>query len=223
MTASSATKTTRPGLGIVEPRSVELFPEGLALESGAVLAGPVTVAYETYGELSAARDNCILLCHALSGGAHAAGLHHGATRPGWWDTMVGPGKAFDTDKYFVVCSNVLGGCQGSSGPSSTNPATGAPYGIAFPFVTVRDMVRSQKLLCDHLGITRLAGVIGGSMGGMQALQWAIEYPDFVKRMIAMATTARRISDSLACSRRNRGMVWPAMTRRPSEPLLLPTG
>ena len=136
--------------------------------------------------------------HALSGDHHCAGIHTlNDRKPGWWNNLIGPGKAIDTTKFFVVCSNVLGGCQGSSGPSSINPATGRAYGTAFPFVTVRDMVRSQKLLCDHLEIACLHGVVGGSMGGMQALQWAIEYPGFVRRVLAMATTARENAQGIA--------------------------
>lgn len=195
--ASPYDYSPEPGeVGLVEPRDFE-YREPFTFDCGQSIPG-FSLRYETYGRLNAARDNAVIILHALSGDHHCAGIHSlNDRKPGWWNNLIGPGKAVDTNRYFVLCSNVLGGCQGSSGPSSTNPATGAPYGIAFPFVTVRDMVRSQKLLCDHLGITRLAGVIGGSMGGMQALQWAIEYPDFVKRMIAMATTARENAQGIA--------------------------
>lgn len=139
------------------------FSEPLPLDSGAVLS-PVTIAYETYGRLNREKSNAILICHALSGDAHAAGYHEGETRPGWWDGVIGPGKAFDTDRYFVICSNVIGGCKGSTGPSSINPATGRPYALEFPVITVRDMVRAQKRLIDHLGINCLAAVAGVRWG-----------------------------------------------------------
>jgi homoserine O-acetyltransferase len=181
---------TEPGeVGLVEPR--DFHHKGLfSFENGQTLPG-FTLRYETYGRLNAARDNTIIILHALSGDHHCAGIHSlNDRKPGWWNNLIGPGKAVDTSRYFVLCSNVLGGCQGSTGPSSLDPETGKPFGVRFPFVTVRDMVRAQKLLCDHLGLACLHGVVGGSMGGMQALQWAIEYPDFVKHMLAMATTAR---------------------------------
>ena len=140
--------------------------ESFQLESGATL-GPVTLAYETYGRLNADRSNAILILHALSGSAHAAGRHApDDPHPGWWDDCIGPGKAFDTDRYYVICSNVLGSCYGSSGPASTDPANGAPYGLRFPVITVGDMVRAQTHLLDHLGIERLLCAAGGSMGGM---------------------------------------------------------
>lgn len=161
--------------------------DSLPLDSGLTLA-PLTIAYEAYGRLNEARDNAILILHALSGDAHVAGYHHGDKRPGWWDMMVGPGKAFDTNKYFVICSNVIGGCKGSSGPCSLNPETGKPYGLRFPVVTLPDMVRAQKLLLDHLGIEQLLTVCGGSMGGMQALQWVIAYPEMVRSCIPIACT-----------------------------------
>jgi homoserine O-acetyltransferase len=176
-----------PSVGYVELQSVT-FPE-LPLDSGAVLA-PVTIAYETYGRLNEDRSNAVLILHALSGDAHAAGYYPGDTKPGWWETQIGPGKGFDTDRYFVICSNVIGGCKGSSGPSSINPATGKEYGLSFPMVTVGDMVRGQKLLVDYLGIERLLAVAGGSMGGMQALEWAVAYPDKVASCIAIAATQK---------------------------------
>jgi len=183
-------------LGTVETRYVELCREGLALDNGVTL-GPITVAYETYGELDSARNNVVLVCHALSGGAHAAGLMPGEVKPGWWDRMIGPGKAFDTDKYFVICSNVLGSCYGTTGPSSVNPETGRPYGLSFPVVTIRDMVNLQRHLLDHLGIPSLLTVTGGSMGGMQALQWAVSYPERVRSVIAIATTHRHSPQQIA--------------------------
>jgi len=183
-------------VGVVVPRDF-VFPRPFTFKSGQVLPG-FTLRYETYGELNANRDNAILICHALSGDHHCAGVHSGEDRkPGWWNNLIGPGKAVDTTRFFVVCANVLGGCVGSSGPSSVNPATGQPYGIGFPFVTIVDMVRAQKLLLDDLGVTTLHGVIGGSMGGMQALQFAIEYPAFTRRVLAMATTSRESAQAIA--------------------------
>ncbi|HNT89368.1 MAG TPA: alpha/beta fold hydrolase, partial [Candidatus Hydrogenedentes bacterium] len=152
-------------------------PNEMVLEGGQKL-GPITLAYETYGELNEDRSNAILIVHALSGDAHVAGIHHAQdAKPGWWDSMVGPGKGFDTNKYFVICSNVIGGCMGSTGPSSINPATGQPYGLSFPIITVGDMVQTQRELLRHLGIEKLLTVTGGSMGGMQALEWATRYPE----------------------------------------------
>jgi len=185
--------------GIVAPRTVVLAepPDKLSLESGDRL-GPITVAYETYGTLSDRCDNAILVQHALSGDAHVAGLHApDDKRPGWWDILIGPGKALDTDKYFIICSNVIGGCGGSTGPSSIDPRTGEPYGIRFPIITVGDMVEAQALLLDHLGIERLLAVMGGSMGGMQALQWAVAHPERVHQVIAMATAARQPTQAIA--------------------------
>jgi homoserine O-acetyltransferase len=157
-----------------------------------------SLRYETYGELNAARDNAIVVCHALSGDHHCAGWHSPADRkPGWWNNLIGPGKAVDTRRFFVVCANVLGGCQGSTGPSSLNPATGRPYGAAFPPVTIPDMVRAQRRLLDHLGVAAVHAVIGGSMGGMLALQFAIEYPRLVRRVLAMATTGRESAQAIA--------------------------
>ncbi len=183
-------------LGEVEERRVTFTERELELDSGVTL-NPVTIPYETYGRLSPERDNAILVCHALSGGAHAAGYLPGQKKPGWWDIMIGPGKAFDTNKYFVIRSNVLGSCYGATGPSSTDPATGKPYGLRFPVVTVRDMVRAQKLLLDRLGVRSLLSVTGGSMGGMQALQWAVSYPEMVRSVIAIATTHRHSAQQIA--------------------------
>lgn len=164
-------------------------PDELVLKSGERL-GPITIAYETYGTLNPEKSNAILICHALTGDAHAAGFHQDETKPGWWDTMIGPGKPFDTDRYFIICSNVIGSCKGSTGPSSVNPKTGKPYGLNFPVITIHDMVNAQKLLIDHLGIPKLLGVTGGSMGGMQSLTWAVLYPDMVHSVIAIATNYR---------------------------------
>lgn len=149
----------------------------------------MAIAYETYGRLNRDKSNAILVCHALSGDAHAAGRHDGDKKPGWWDIAIGPGKAFDTGKYFVICSNIIGGCKGSTGPSSVNPATGKPYGLEFPVITIGDMVNVQKKLVDFLGIGQLYAVTGGSMGGMQALQWCVTYPGSVRRGIIIATAA----------------------------------
>ncbi len=170
--------------------------ESLSLDSGATLA-PVEVAYETYGLLNDAKSNAILVLHAFSGDAHAAGISHDGGKPGWWDNMIGPGKAFDTNRYFVICSNVLGGCRGTTGPGSINPATGCPYGMSFPVITVADMVRLQKMLIDWFGIRRLLAVTGGSMGGMQALEWAVAYPEQVVAAIPIATTARHTAQQIA--------------------------
>ena len=168
----------------------------ISLDCGATLA-PVEVAYETYGSLNAVKSNAILILHALTGDAHAAGISEESGKPGWWDNCIGPGKAFDTDKYFVICSNVLGGCQGTTGPPSVNPATGSPYAMSFPGVTIPDMVRLQKQLIDHLGIERLLAVAGGSMGGMQTLEWAALYPNSVAAAIPIATTARHGAQQIA--------------------------
>ena len=168
----------------------------LLLESGDTLSAPV-IAYETYGKLNREKSNAVLVCHALSGDAHVAGLHEGETRHGWWDSVVGPGKALDTDRYFVICSNILGGCKGSTGPSSINPDSGKPYGAKFPVITIRDMVNAQKLLIEHLGISQLYAVIGGSMGGMQALQWTVSYPDAVKKAVVIATAGYSTPQQIA--------------------------
>lgn len=162
----------------------------MPLDSGEAL-GPITLAYETYGRLNADRSNAILIVHALSGDAHAAGYHSPEEEsPGWWDDCIGPGKAFDTNKFFVICSNIIGGCQGSTGPGSINPKTGKPYGLSFPVVTVADIVRAQSHLIDYLGIKKLLSIAGGSMGGMQVLQWTVSYPDRVLSALPLATTAR---------------------------------
>jgi homoserine O-acetyltransferase len=168
----------------------------LGLESGEKI-GPVTLAYETYGTLNADRSNAILVLHALSGDAHAAGYREGEKNPGWWDGMIGPGKGFDTDRYFVICSNVLGGCRGSTGPASLNPLTGLPYGLDFPVISIGDMVNAQRRLIDYLGIERLLTVAGGSMGGMQALEWMFAHPERIKSAIPISTTLRHSPQQIA--------------------------
>ncbi len=186
-------------VGIVKTQTMRVVEADnpLELECGKTL-GPIDVAYETYGKLNEAGDNVVLICHALSGDAHVAGyIRPDDKKPGWWDIMVGPGKAIDTDKYFVVCSNFLGGCRGTTGPSSINPATQKRYGLDFPLITIADMVKVQKLLLDKLGIKNILAVIGGSVGGMQVLQWAIAYPDFVKAAIPIATTTHLGAQSIA--------------------------
>ena len=210
-----------PGsVGVVETRYLEL-PAGVRLDCGATVA-PLQVAYETYGTLSPDRDNVILVCHALSGDAHAAGQaavpSSESTRDGfraeerdgaagrglgWWDGMIGPGKAFDSDHFYVVSSNLLGGCRGTTGPGSTNPETGRPFGADFPVITVGDMVRVQRSMLDALGIPRLAAVAGGSLGGMQALEWAVRYPEDVDAIIPIAST-----HALA----PQGVAWNAIAR-----------
>jgi homoserine O-acetyltransferase len=207
-------------VGTVETRFLDL-PHPLPLDCGRELRS-VRVAYETYGTLSPRRDNVILVCHALSGDAHAAG--YSATAPaestrdgfaaetrdgaagkalGWWDGMIGPGKAFDTDRWFVISTNLLGGCRGTTGPSSTDPETGRPYGSGFPVVTVADMVRCERAFLDELGIERLAAVAGGSLGGMQALQWAVTYPDQVDSIVVIASTH---------ALHPQGLAWNAIAR-----------
>jgi homoserine O-acetyltransferase len=206
--------------GTVKTQYADLA-EPVQLDCGQQLH-PVRVAYETYGTLSPQRDNVILVCHALSGDAHAAGFAQAppqeSTRDGfgaddrdgtagkglgWWDGMIGPGKAFDTDHYFVVSTNLLGGCRGTTGPSSANPATGRPYGSDFPVITVADMVRTERLFLDELGIGRLAAVAGGSLGGMQAFEWAVLYPDQVGAVVAIASTH---------ALHPQGMAWNSIAR-----------
>jgi len=171
-------------------------PDEFTLESGERI-GTITLAFETCGSLNEDKTNVILIVHALSGDAHAAGFHKGDKDPGWWDNMIGQGKAFDTDKYFVICSNVIGGCRGSTGPSSVNPKTNRPYGLDFPLITVTDMVNAQKHLIDYLGIQRLLAVAGGSMGGMQVLEWMVSYPENLRSAIPIATTIRHSPQQIA--------------------------
>lgn len=172
------------------------YDKPFILESEAVL-DHLEMAYETYGKLDDKKSNVILICHALTGDAHVAGLHKSEEKPGWWDSMVGPGKAFDTDKYFIICSNVIGSCKGSIGPTSINPENNKPYGLSFPVVTIKDMVNAQKLLLEDLGIKSLLSVAGGSMGGMQVLQWAVSYPKYIKSCIPIATTYRHSAQQIA--------------------------
>jgi homoserine O-acetyltransferase len=178
-------KALGASVGKVKLESVDFG--SLLLDSGVRLE-PITIAYETYGRLNEERTNAVLILHALSGDAHAAGYYPGDDRPGWWETQIGPGKGFDTERYFIICSNVIAGCKGSTGPGSLDPATGKEYGLQFPMVTVADMVRAQKMLIDHMGIERLLSVCGGSMGGMQALEWAVAYPETVASCIPIAAT-----------------------------------
>src|SRR5476651_1106094 len=218
--ATSGSKAAAGSVGTVETQFLDL-PTPLTLDCGRTLH-PVRIAYETYGTLSPARDNVILVCHALSGDAHAAGYalspppesardgfgaeeRDGSGRRGlgWWDGMIGPGKAFDTNRFFVVSTNLLGGCRGTTGPSSPDPATGVPYGSDFPVITVADMVRTERAFLDELGIERLAAVAGGSLGGMQAFEWAILYPDQVDAVVAIASTH---------ALHPQGMAWNAIAR-----------
>ena len=186
-------------VGIVDKKTFTFAspPMGLVLESGTKL-GPITIAYETYGDIAPDRLNAVLVLHALSGDAHAAGYYGSKdSKPGWWDIMIGPGKAIDTEKYFVICSNILGSCMGSTGPRTNDPSTGQPYGKNFPMVTIGDMVRAQKALIDHLGIDRLLAVVGGSIGGMQVLEWTVRYPDMVFAAIPLASTTRHSALAIA--------------------------
>jgi len=186
-------------VGLVEKRfySFAAPPNEMGLDSGGKL-GPVTVAYETYGELNADKDNAILICHALSGDSHAAGYYSkDDPKPGWWEIMIGPEKGIDTNKYFVICSNILGSCMGSSGPNSINPKAEKPYGLDFPLVTIGDMVGAQKTLLDYLGIKKLLSVIGGSIGGMQVLEWCLRYPEMVVSAIPLATTTKHSALAIA--------------------------
>lgn len=176
--------------------------ETISLESGAILS-PVEVAFETYGNLNPSRSNAILILHAFSGDAHAAGIGRESGKPGWWDSMIGPGKAFDTDRYFVICTNLVGSCRGSTGPSSINPTTGQPYGLDFPVVTVGDMVRAEKRALEELGIDSLLAVGGGSLGGMRAIEWSVAYPEMVRSCVSIASTAHLGS---------QGVAWNAIAR-----------
>ena len=195
-----AADDTRRSLGLVETQRVVLYTEDdpLVLDSGETIA-PVEVAYETYGERAPGDGNVVVVCHALTGDANAAGHHGDPTRPGWWDTLIGPGKPVDTDRLFVVSSNLLGGCQGTTGPSSLDPSTGEPYGLRFPLFTVSDLVRVQRRLLAHLGIERVLAAIGGSLGGMQVLQWALDHPDELENGIVVCATARLSAQNIAFS------------------------
>jgi homoserine O-acetyltransferase len=197
-TAATAADQVRFG-EVVNPSSpVVRFPqtEPLKLESGQLVA-PLTVAYQTYGTLNSDKSNAILICHALTGDQHVANRHPVTGKPGWWETLVGPGKPVDTDRFFVICPNILGGCMGSTGPASPNPGTGKPYGLEFPVITIGDMVRAQVRLVDHLGIGELFSVIGGSMGGMQVLDWAARHKERVYSAIPIAAAAHHTSQNIA--------------------------
>jgi len=187
--------------GVVEKRYFTFAepPNELVLENGARL-GPVTTAYETWGTLSENKDNAVLVTHAFSGDSHAAGYYPNErpeTKPGWWDSMIGPGKGLDTNKYFIICANILGGCRGSTGPSSINPATNQPYGLEFPMMTIGDMIEVQKKLLEHLSVPSLHSIIGGSVGGMQVLEWCVRYPEMVRSAIPIATTMRHSALAIA--------------------------
>jgi homoserine O-acetyltransferase len=196
--------SNQSGVGIVKTEyfTFAFQPDTFLLESGERL-GPVTIAYETYGSMNRDKSNAILICHALSGDAHAAGFHQGDDKPGWWNNMIGPGKAFDTNRYFIICSNVLGGCKGSTGPSSINPQSSRPYGLNFPIVSIKDMVNAQWRLIDHLGIDVLLSVAGGSMGGMQVLVWMATYPEKILSAIPIATSARHSPQQIAFNEAGR--------------------
>lgn len=194
-----ASQKIENSVGIVETQSYVFAkpPHEIILESG-VKFGPITLVYETYGKLNSDKSNAIVIFHTLTMDAHAAGIHTDDKRLGWWDDMIGPKKAFDTDRYFVICINVLGGCKGSTGPASTNPKTGKPYGLNFPVITVQDMVETQRVLIqEHLGVKKILCLAGGSMGGLQALQWAVSYPDEVASVIAIAANARQTAQQIA--------------------------
>lgn len=187
-----------PGIGLVRQQDLYIDDKNaLTLESG-VAFGPLNIRYECYGTLNADKSNAVLIVHAFSGDAHAAGYHSSDDRkPGWWDSMIGPGKAFDTDRYFIICSNTLGGCTGTSGPGSINPASGEPYALDFPVITIQDMVETQRILIDHLGIKQLLAIAGGSMGGMQVLEWSIRYPERLRTAIVIASTGRLSAQGIA--------------------------
>ena len=194
MTVLTKSSDIRPDL--LGPRVIFGADRPMKLDSG-IDFGPFTIAYQTYGALNRDRSNAILLCHALSGDQFVSDIHPVTGKPGWWELTVGPGLPIDTDRYFVICANVLGGCMGTTGPKETNPCTGKPYGLGFPVITVGDMVRAQKLLIDHLGIEQLFCVSGGSMGGMQALQWAASYPQHVFSCVPIAAAARHSAQNIA--------------------------
>jgi homoserine O-acetyltransferase len=220
---------SRGGVGRVHTQRTLLFDQGtpLTLESGATLA-PLQVAFETYGALDADSGNAVFVCHALTGDAHAAGHHGDRSRRGWWDTMIGPGRPLDTERYFVVCANLLGGCAGTTGPASIDPATGRAHGLRFPLLTVRDLVAVHRALLQHLGITRLHAAIGGSLGGMQALQWALDQPEEVERVVLVCASARLSAQNIALTAVTRAAImgdpdfqdgdYPDGPRRPRQGL-----
>ncbi len=202
----------RNSVGQVTPHSFSFGSQKdpMVLESGHKL-GPVEIVYETYGQPNADRTNAILICHALSGDHHAAGVHSPHDRyTGWWDNMIGPGKGFDTDRYWVICTNILGGCKGSTGPGSINPVSGEPFGLDFPVVTIGDMVVAQKQLIDHLNISQLYAIAGGSMGGFQVLEWSLRYPEMVRSAICIASAAKLSTQAIAFNAVGRS----AITRDP---------
>lgn len=202
-------------VGVVKEQSIT-FESGIRLDSGRILA-PITLVYETYGSLDKQRSNAILVEHAWTGDAHLAGKRDDAdNKPGWWDAIVGPGRLLDTDRYFVICSNVIGSCYGSTGPTSINPKTGKRYNLSFPVITVRDMVRAQKLLIDTLGIDKLLTVMGGSMGGMQALEWATQYPDNIASAIVLASTPRPSPQAISLNAVARWAIFNDPTWRKGE-------
>jgi homoserine O-acetyltransferase len=184
------------GLGEIESEGLARLDAPLSLDSGARL-NQVEIAYRTYGRLNAERSNAVLVCHALTGDQHAAGIHPASGKPGWWTQMIGPGLPLDPARHFIICSNVIGGCMGSTGPSSINPDTGQPWGLSFPVITIPDMVRAQAMLIDHLGIDSLFAVVGGSMGGMQVLQWAADYPERLFSAVCIAATPRHSAQNIA--------------------------
>ena len=196
---------TEESVGIVETKYLDIA-EPIKLDSGEVLEN-VTVAYETYGELNKEKSNAILICHALTGDAHAAGWHKGDKKAGWWEIVIGPGKALDSEKYFIICSNVLGGCKGTTGPSSINPKTGKPYGLDFPVITIGDMVKVQKKLVEHFKIDQLNTIIGGSMGGMQVLEWMVRHPKMMKKAIPIATAAMSSPQQIAFNEVGRQSIF----------------
>lgn len=217
-----ADKALDQSVGIVKTEYAT-FDVELPLESGRLLGSPLTLAYETYGHLNPSRSNAILVTHAWTGDAHAAGRHTTDDRkPGWWDDMIGPGKVLDTERYFVICSNVIGSCGGSTGPTSTNPRTNRPYRLTFPVIMVRDMVRAQKLLIDYLGLDSLLAVIGGSMGAMQALEWGVLYPETVRSIIPIAGTGRTSPMAIALNALARQSIfndplWKKGNYKPEHP------
>ncbi|HEY5483129.1 MAG TPA: homoserine O-acetyltransferase [Propionibacteriaceae bacterium] len=203
--------TSSDGVGIVETRTATLFDlaSPLLLSRGGRLA-PVEVAYETYGTLSPARDNAVFICHALTGDAHAAGYHEGANRPGWWDNLIGPGRPLDTDRLYVVCANLLGGCQGTTGPSTIDPDTGRAYGLDFPLLDMGDFVTVHRALLAHLGIEKLLAAFGGSLGGMQVLEWALTHPEDLRHAVVIAASSRLSAMNIAFS----AVAREAITRDP---------
>lgn len=184
-------------VGEVEPKYYTFDDSTKSVFESGERLGSITLAYETYGRLNQEKTNAVLVVHALSGSAHAAGFHRGDKKPGWWNEIIGPGKALDTDKYFVICSNVIGGCNGSTGPSSINPKTDEPYGLEFPTITIKDIVNAQFCLIKYLGIDKLLTVVGGSMGGMQVLEWMVSYPDNIHSAIPIATTMKHSPQQIA--------------------------